>query len=376
MNAKKIILIILFLLILIALPATIFLVKQRQDIRQRAAPATSLYLDPSSRSATVNDTLTFDIKVDSGTNKLAGVTIAINYDAQYLEGVTIEKGDFLQDEDLKSITGGTAMITLRASVASGGIQGQGTLAKLTLKALKTTSSTQVVFDRNETYVAGIKDPGNLLLYPQDATVTITDLTEANPSPSPSPSLSPSPTASPGTPSPTPSASPALVTVITAPVDGSSTTNRRPTIIGKSFNNALVIITIDAAEPISDSFNASSTGNWTYTPVSNLPFGTFEISVAGEDPITQDIEQASITLTITAGSGGAGIASPSPRSSPSASPSPSASVLPSTTPGTGGISASASASSSAIPATGTTFPTYMFLSVAFLLLFFGILSVFF
>ena len=63
----KIALIVGILLILLAVPLTVFLVMQQQDIRQRAAPATTLTLSPPTLTVSVNQTFSLDVMIDKET---------------------------------------------------------------------------------------------------------------------------------------------------------------------------------------------------------------------------------------------------------------------------------------------------------------------
>src|SRR3989344_4004077 len=92
---KKILLIIIFLLILIAIPLTVFLVRQRQEVRQKAAPASVMYIDPSTITKNVDDTFDVDVKIDTAENRIFGAEILVTFNTTYLEALNIRQGTFL-----------------------------------------------------------------------------------------------------------------------------------------------------------------------------------------------------------------------------------------------------------------------------------------
>src|SRR4029078_3281914 len=74
------------LLILAAIPITLFFVKTQQDIQSKAAASSKLYFNPNSiTSSTSCSTFTSDVMLDPGTNLVSFVTLALNYDPTKVE---------------------------------------------------------------------------------------------------------------------------------------------------------------------------------------------------------------------------------------------------------------------------------------------------
>lgn len=367
---KKILLIVVFLLILAAIPLTLFLVKQRQDIRQRAVPATQVYLEPATVSVAPGDTFTVDVMIKTGENLVSAAELHLSFNSTYLEAQSIANGAFLENVLVEgAVENGTASITLGSSPSEPkqtvGDIGE-VLATLTFKALAETSAlnpptTKIEF-LNTTQVAGVGEGAvNVLIGSQPAEVTISSA-GASPSPSAGASASPSPSGS-VTPSPSSSTSPTpnpsgQQTRIIAPANGSTTTNRRIPIGGDSFPNALIVLSVSngSTNVITTTFYADSTGDWTFTPTSDLANGTYTITVTGESS-TGVTETVTSTFTVADSTGGTN-PSTSPSASAAASPTLAASTLP-------------SASSSGIPVTGTSTPTLFLFVIAALLITLGV-----
>jgi hypothetical protein len=400
---KKVLLILAFLFILVAIPLTVFLTRQRQEIRQQAAPATSLYFDPNDVTKNVNDTFDLPIKIDTGENTVGAVQIKLQYDAAYLEVLQFTKNDAAFPTELvNDIQDGSASITVSTLQQIGaGQHGSGitvVTAKFKAKAATGAGGTQITFapGTKATSATNADIDTDLLVAKPPAKVTITAATGASPSPSPSGSAVPSPSAgstsptpspsgvqvspsaTPGTgggtasptPSPsassTPSSSPlpsassstGQTTTITSPTGGSTVTTRRPTITGKSFNNGLMVLSITGTS-IATTFNADASGNWSYTVSSDLANGTYTVTVTGDNIGSGVPETATATFTVSVGTGGAAIATPSP------APSPTSSLAA----GTGGTG-----TQSAVPVTADVTPTMFAIGLAVLLLGFGFVAI--
>ncbi len=398
---KKILLILAFLVILVAIPLTVFLVKQSQEIRQRAASTTLLFFSPEHKqnnplSVNQGDTFDLNIQMDTAQNQVVGVQLSLSFSAQYLEIIDLQPAGTLTPKIIsdKQLGNGTAVITLGPdNPQTAPAIGRGNIAKVTFRALATTS-TPTPINLGTSQVSGRDDPGrNLLIGTESAFVLINQATGASPSPSASgqiasPSVSPStttaspsPSSSSGTgggtasPSPSPSVSPSTttaspsssiavspsptstqVTKITSPANGTTVNSRRPVISGTSFPNALIILSISNVSTPPTTFRADASGNWSYTPTVDLANGTYTVTVTGDSGSSGALENASSTFTVsTSGTGGTTVASPSPSAAKSTS---TASKTTSTS------------TASAIPVTADTQPTIILITIALLMLAFG------
>ncbi len=298
---KKIALGIGIAAILIAIPLTVFLVKRNQDIRQRAAPATTLEMKPATLSVSEGQEFSIDVVVTTGPNQITGADIKLLFDPEKLEAQSIQKGTFLPNILVAgAVAPGTASIALGAPSTTPG-NGTGTLATVIFKALAATSSpVSIRFAQPETQVVGIGEQGNVLTGTTPTTITIDGGESLSGSPAlavstPTPLPSSAPTASPsalpiGGTSPTASPSATVTTQITSPQEG-TTTSARPTISGNSFATATITITITNTQPITALSSANSAGFWSYTPTTNLVNGAHTITVTAQHPTTKVVETA-------------------------------------------------------------------------------------
>lgn len=365
---KKVLLIVAFLLILIAIPLTVFLAKQSQDIRQRATASSSLYIEPATIIAQPNEQFEVEVKMETAQNQVAAAEIHLSFSALYLEAVTIQAGDFLPSVlQSGTVNTGTASITVGAPIGSSsiGVNGTGVVARITFKALaETDGSTPIQFNTLSTQISAIDDQGtNVLAGTSGTQVTIGTGTGVLPSTSPqaSPLASPLASATPGaTPQSSPLSSPSSSpsnqsTQITAPAQNSTVTSKRPTISVVSFPNALIVLSISNTQ-ITYTNYANSSGNFTYTPTIDLANGTYTLTVTGSDTSSGTPETASTTFIVNAGgTGGTTLASPSPGASTIIYASPATTEI---------------SQSNQIPVTGNTEMTILLFIAAVLLVLFG------
>jgi len=379
---KKALLILAFIFILVAIPLTVFLARQQQDIRQRAAPATTIAFQPSQITVAPGQEFDLDAVITSNENVVCAAELHITFSAQYLEALSITSADFMPNILESGVPqSGSASITVGAGTQC--VQGTGSVARIHFRALADTegSATAVNFAATSQVAAAGEGATDVLVSSSPAQVTIAAAGGASPSPSavaspavspspgsasPSPSAtplvsaSPSPSATPGTgggtasPTPTPPAT-GTTTTITSPPNGSTVTTPRPTISGASFANALMVLSINTSPQHTATFYANAQGAWTYTPTTDIVNGTYTITVTGS-PASGNSEVVTSTMTVSvSGTGGttSTTATPTPTPSPSAGTAPAAS-------GTGG----------AIPVTGSVEQTLFLAAAALILLLFG------
>lgn len=228
LSPKKLILIGFVVILLIAIPLTVYLVQRQQEIRGRAEKATTLSFEPNSASTSVGQTVSFDIMVDpGGINLITTATLIINYDPNKL---TASDASFVPN-----ITGCTSpapaellCVILQEPIYSSGsisavlaikaldppIQTKTKIATITFQAQAPTDpgmTTQITFG-NETQIlsmgSGDVFSENVLSTTNPASVTITAGTAI--SPTPTSTLTPAPTTSALTPTPTPTRAPTSI----------------------------------------------------------------------------------------------------------------------------------------------------------------------
>lgn len=241
-SGKKRSAIIVLLFLLLAIPASLYLVFRQQELRGRAAPATTLVFDPQSVSKSVGESFTLTVNINTGGNSVSGAELHVQYETSKLEavGIDIASEPFLPVVLVNgTVNSGFAFISL-GSQPNTPKTGTGKLATITFRALASTGGgpTLVRFT-TDTKVAGTGEIGNVLAsQPPPASITIgvvgptatptptpTIAPTSTPIPTPTPRtgggggggviLTPTPTATPSA-TPTATPTPTKVVVITPP----------------------------------------------------------------------------------------------------------------------------------------------------------------
>ncbi|EKD87373.1 MAG: hypothetical protein ACD_36C00114G0003, partial [uncultured bacterium] len=91
---KRFALLLPLLLLIIAIPIGVYYIGQRQDIRDRAAPSTTLSLSPSSISKQQGNTLSLDVTIDTGENTVSAIELVVNTDPAKVKITGIAADDF------------------------------------------------------------------------------------------------------------------------------------------------------------------------------------------------------------------------------------------------------------------------------------------
>ncbi|MDO8452839.1 MAG: cohesin domain-containing protein [bacterium] len=216
---KKIILpIIIGVLLLAGVIVGIYLVRQQQDIREKAAPATVLNFTPSQDTMKVGDTKVITVSIDTGTNVVGAIQLNMVYDPSYLSVVptTFIRGTFFKT-DLKIPTVASGRLTMAAGGQIGNFPtGTGQVASFTVTALQ-AGSTVIAFDSAQTQVSGTGSDKNtnVLLVNQLGTSSLTILASAVPTATPTPTGGAAPVTATPTPS-TPAGATATLTLTPTP----------------------------------------------------------------------------------------------------------------------------------------------------------------
>jgi hypothetical protein len=312
---KKGLFIVVSLLILLAIPISVFLVKQNQDTRQKAAPATTLAFSPSSVTKNVNDEFTLNATVDTAQNSILVAEIHVTYDPQYLEAKSITNGAAFPTILNAGVVGANAsggkseaLITVGVTNSAAPYQGTGTAITVRFKALKaTTRPTSITFSNNTFLGSTSEGATNVLIGSTPATVTITGGTPATsattltPTPIPTQSVlsTSSPSLTPTVSLSTSTATPSAVT-ITSPTNNAAVTGI-PVFTGKGPPNSSVTLTI-YSDPITTVVTTDASGNWTYTPTTPLDPGPHSIVASGTS-VSGVTETATTAFVVPGGAGG-------------------------------------------------------------------------
>ena len=134
---KKLILVVLIIFILTSIPLTVYLVKKRQEIRSRAAPATTLSVAPPGSPPSVDDIFNVNIQINTGINQALGADLLISFNKNVLECLAIGPGDFFDNPAVirNEIDNQTGTIRFAFGQFSGGKSGTGILATISFKAI-------------------------------------------------------------------------------------------------------------------------------------------------------------------------------------------------------------------------------------------------
>lgn len=327
-NAKKIFGIVGVVLLVAGLVVAVLLVRQQQELRKNASPATTLTMAPSTQSPAIGDTFTVTVQADTTVNSLLAADLEVTFDSQKLTLDELKENTFLPNA-LKAATIdnalGTGKITLTANTATPA-QGQGVLAVMKFRA-KAAGTANIGFGsgtRASGKTDGVReDLVDLFQTKTPTRVTILAGVVPSPSPSPSPTASPSPGSSPH-PSPSPTASPrptaspsptpgtggnTSTSPTPTPTGSGSSSSTKPTInlpsnkvvtsgatiTGTAKAGSTVTITIKS-DPITVTVTADSAGKWSYTLPSSLAAGSHTITVTDSNGTLTD------TFTISGTSG--------------------------------------------------------------------------
>ncbi|MBI2267994.1 MAG: hypothetical protein HYU80_00935 [Candidatus Blackburnbacteria bacterium] len=205
MNKKIIIGIVIFIILALGLVAGLFLVQRQQEMRKKAAPASTLSILPPTNTIKVGDEIDLSVNMNTVTNTTTGAELHITFDPQKLELKEITPGTFLPNIFVQPAidnTTGTASVTYGAQPANPP-QGEGILATLKFKG-KSPGTTIVDFG-TQTKGRGIGEGASTDIIVNKTGTSITILAPTpTPTPTTSPDTTPTPTQAVGaSPTPTP-----------------------------------------------------------------------------------------------------------------------------------------------------------------------------
>lgn len=295
---KRIVLLLVIVLILLAIPATVFLVNQRQELRKRAAPATTLTLAPATVTKKVGDTFSLEVRIDTAENQVLAAELYLVFDPEKLEAQSITNGALFPNILSSGVVDrGTASITVGANSNASPVTGVGTAAVIRLKTLAPTAVPISVRFASNTFVGALGEASsNVLIGTTPTTITITgaengsNTTQTTTQTTPTPSPSPTPLAGGNT-----SATSSSTLNIISPSQNTQT-DEIPTLQGKATPGSTVTITI-YSNPITVTVTADANGNWIYTPTTPLASGPHNVVVSSGT-------QTATTSFVVAGAGGA------------------------------------------------------------------------
>lgn len=324
----KIALIIVSLLLLIAIPITYVVVQQQQEIRQKAAPATTLSLGLKSgssqtyqKSATKNvgDEFDIDILLSTGDNQVLTVDAEIPYDSTKLELLSVEENRSLFPNALSQdkIKNGVArLLVSTVNVQTPFTGDDGVVGTLRFKALAPTNGALTLrfssdsnafslqskdsIDENRTKGVLVGSDQFRLTIGGAGIETTTSITPtASPLPTRTTTATPT-TITTGTPRITSSITPTsgiLNLSITTPISNSTTQDTTPTFTGKAKAGSTISLAFSPGG-ITDTTTTDSSGNWSYTITQPLTTGAYTVVITANDLTTGQSQASTVALTIT------------------------------------------------------------------------------
>lgn len=184
-SGKKIFLLGFIIVLLFAIPLTVYLTQQQQDVTSQAAPTTILSFVPTSKTMNVGDSASFDVMMDPGSNQVSFIKLTLTYDAtkftvDQASGLVPNSDTFGAPLQGPTYTSGAVSVSLSVgSDPARVITSTTKIATLTLKAIAETggSTTLIQAPKVQQQVLSVAsgDQANedvLAGQPAPATVTI------------------------------------------------------------------------------------------------------------------------------------------------------------------------------------------------------------
>lgn len=200
LSNKKVLMLGFLIILLIAIPLSVYMAQKQQQTKSRAALSTSLSFSPSTLQATkIGEVISFDIMLDPSAgqppNQVSFAKLIINFDA--LKLATSDAGLVPNTAAFPSVledpTYSTDVASVTLSIGADPIKAIKTktkIATISFKTLAPSDGTKITFG-NSTQIlsiaSGDQASENVLLLSSLAPATVT-ITDTSPSPSPVPTL--------------------------------------------------------------------------------------------------------------------------------------------------------------------------------------------
>jgi hypothetical protein len=284
---KRVLIILIIALLIIAIPGTIFFLKTQTQTQSKATPATTLAFSTLSQPATTGNTFDLDVNMNPGTNQVDFVTLTIAYDGSKVKkggnGIVVNTTAFpttLEGPIYDQCSGTSCTMSITVSVGADPTKVITTptkVATVTFQALASTAgaTTQISFG-STTKVLSIgpsdQPSENVLSSTSPANVTIADAggttptTAATPTTGTTPTIAATATLSPTTP-PGSTASPTVAA--TASPTTAAATSTPTTASGATATTAPTSANATATDTTAPTAIAA---NGSVTPTPNLVTG--------------------------------------------------------------------------------------------------------
>lgn len=143
-SGKKLLLVGFIIVLLVAIPLTVYLAQKQQQTQSSAAPSTTLSFTPAETTTSVGQTVSMDININPGSNQVSFLKLVISYDPLKLGEPSLVPNtfDFPSVLEGPSSAAGTSSVTLSVGAdPTKVIQTATRAATLTFKALAATAGT-------------------------------------------------------------------------------------------------------------------------------------------------------------------------------------------------------------------------------------------
>lgn len=318
---KNLFIIFGILLIIFTIPVVVYFVNKQQELRTKAAPATTLTITPPTINKHIGETFSVDINMNTGSNQVVVAELYVLFDATKLEAQTITVGTLFPKIIVSgTIQPGQASITVSAENETQPITGTGTAVIVTFKTIAATTTPVSITLGPNTFVGALGESStNVLTGSTPAAVVITtgnqEISGGTPTPTGVPLLSliATPTIfstiTPSVPSTlsagiTPNAiasgsaqAASSALFVNVPRNDETNLSNIPTFQGRATPNSTVTIVIHS-ETITGVVVADSTGNWVYTPNTPLSQGQHTAIITVTNPETGAVETVPVTFTVS------------------------------------------------------------------------------
>lgn len=186
-KVTKIILSILGFLVLGAgIIAGVYLVSKNQDIREKAAPATTLSLFPSSQEKSGGQTFNLTIKANSGENKITGIDIEVKFNPAVIQMTQMSAtsaisnlSTVIKNGEINNITGKARFVAFTAS-KDNAISGSLDIITLsgTIVSGAPVGNAQITFSDSST-VAAADEGVNVIITTAPANISVSSFDGSN-----------------------------------------------------------------------------------------------------------------------------------------------------------------------------------------------------
>lgn len=140
-------------------------------IQTKAPEKASFSLDPAKKTIVVGETFSVNLVLDTGDNQVEAADAVLSFDLEVFEVVEVKAGELFTTPLINKVEGNLIKVSGGFGEMEGGkpkvpVRGVGRMAKITLRALKASSSSKLEFDLEKTIIASAGEN----IWPAKATV--------------------------------------------------------------------------------------------------------------------------------------------------------------------------------------------------------------